>query len=85
MKHGPYTDDGVTYCGWDGHEGCGEMWPCATQQRDDALAALAVIVRTCDNLLFAVDQGSFNAGDDWLRHDFGYLQGIARAALEPTK
>lgn len=27
--HKPYTDDGVTYCGWDGHEGCGEMWPCS--------------------------------------------------------
>jgi len=27
--HNPYTDDGVTYCGWDGHEGCGEMWPCS--------------------------------------------------------
>lgn len=28
--HKPFTDDGVTYCGWDGHEGCGEVWPCAT-------------------------------------------------------
>ena len=28
--HQPFTDDGVTYCGWDGHEGCGEVWPCST-------------------------------------------------------
>jgi hypothetical protein len=28
--HSPFDDDGVTYCGWDGHEGCGEVWPCAT-------------------------------------------------------
>lgn len=32
--HKPFTDDGVTYCGWAGdhgiHEGCGEVWPCAT-------------------------------------------------------
>ena len=28
--HKPFTDDGVTYCGWDGHEGCGEVWPCST-------------------------------------------------------
>jgi NTP pyrophosphatase (non-canonical NTP hydrolase) len=28
--HEPITDDGVTYCGWDGHRGCGEVWPCST-------------------------------------------------------
>lgn len=28
--HRPFTDDGVTYCGFDGHEGCGELWPCST-------------------------------------------------------
>jgi hypothetical protein len=28
--HLPFTDDGVTYCGWDLHEGCGEVWPCTT-------------------------------------------------------
>lgn len=28
--HKPFTDDGVTYCGWDKHEGCGEVWPCST-------------------------------------------------------
>jgi len=30
--HRPFTDDGVTYCGWDGHDGCGEVWPCSTVQ-----------------------------------------------------
>jgi hypothetical protein len=28
--HKPFDDDGLTYCGWDGHEGCGEAWPCST-------------------------------------------------------
>ena len=28
--HKPFTDDGVTYCGWDGNEGCGYVWPCPT-------------------------------------------------------
>lgn len=28
--HKPFTDDGVTYCGWDGNDGCGESWPCST-------------------------------------------------------
>lgn len=28
--HKPFTDDGITYCGWDKHEGCGELWPCST-------------------------------------------------------
>jgi hypothetical protein len=28
--HEPFDDDGVTYCGWDGHHGCGEVWPCST-------------------------------------------------------
>ena len=28
--HRPYADDGVTYCGWDGHDGCGHSWPCPT-------------------------------------------------------
>jgi hypothetical protein len=28
-QHKPFTDDGVTYCGWDGHDGCGEVWPCS--------------------------------------------------------
>lgn len=32
LVHRPFTDDGVTYCGWDGHEGCGELWPCATER-----------------------------------------------------
>lgn len=30
--HKPFTDDGVTYCGWDRHEGCGEVWPCSTER-----------------------------------------------------
>ena len=30
--HRPFTDDGVTYCGWDGHEGCGEVWPCTAMK-----------------------------------------------------
>jgi hypothetical protein len=30
QPHRPFTDDGVTYCGWDGHDGCGEVWPCST-------------------------------------------------------
>lgn len=30
--HKPFTDDGVTYCGWDGYEGCGELWPCSAVQ-----------------------------------------------------
>lgn len=30
--HKPFTDDGITYCGWDKHEGCGEVWPCATER-----------------------------------------------------
>lgn len=29
-RHTPFTDDGVTYCGWDGIDGCGEVWPCST-------------------------------------------------------
>lgn len=32
-QHHPYTDDGVTYCGWDKIEGCGEVWPCSTVRR----------------------------------------------------
>lgn len=28
--HRPFTDDGVTYCGFDGNGGCGELWPCST-------------------------------------------------------
>lgn len=28
--HTPVNDDGVTYCGWDGIDGCGELWPCST-------------------------------------------------------
>jgi hypothetical protein len=28
--HKPYDDEGVTYCGWDGHDGCGQVWPCDT-------------------------------------------------------
>ena len=32
--HTPFTDDGVTYCGWftgtEIYEGCGELWPCST-------------------------------------------------------
>lgn len=28
--HLPFDDDGVTYCGIDGRDGCGELWPCAT-------------------------------------------------------
>lgn len=28
--HKPFPDDGVMYCGWDGHDGCGETWPCST-------------------------------------------------------
>jgi hypothetical protein len=35
--HKPFTDDGVTYCGWaTGHEvidGCGEVWPCAAVRK----------------------------------------------------
>ena len=30
QKHTPFPDDGVTYCGWDGIDGCGEVWPCST-------------------------------------------------------
>ena len=33
--HKPFDDDGVTYCGWDGHEGCGEVWPCSTVRAAD--------------------------------------------------
>lgn len=28
--HQPFTDDGVTYCGLDGKDGCGALWPCPT-------------------------------------------------------
>lgn len=32
--HKPFTDDGVTYCGWATDrgviDGCGEVWPCST-------------------------------------------------------
>jgi len=28
--HVRYDDDGVAYCGWDGHDGCGFTWPCPT-------------------------------------------------------
>lgn len=32
-RHTPYTDDGVTYCGWWGDlgifDGCGKLWPCS--------------------------------------------------------
>lgn len=41
--HKPFTDDGVTYCGWDGHEGCGEMWPCSTTRRARALFLAAAL------------------------------------------
>jgi hypothetical protein len=29
-QHQPSDDDGVQYCGWDGHGGCGQLWPCST-------------------------------------------------------
>lgn len=36
--HKPFTDDGVTYCGWAGDggivDGCGETWPCSTVEHD---------------------------------------------------
>jgi hypothetical protein len=38
--HTPHTDDGITYCGWDGHEGCGELWPCSSM-RDQPTFRLA--------------------------------------------
>lgn len=41
--HKPFTDDGITYCGWDGHEGCGEMWPCSTTRRARALFLAAAL------------------------------------------
>lgn len=31
-KHQPFTDDGLTYCGWDKHGGCGHAWPCPDVQ-----------------------------------------------------
>lgn len=33
--HAPFTDDGVTYCGYDGHEGCGELWPCTAAREPE--------------------------------------------------
>lgn len=36
--HKPFDDDGVTYCGWDGHDGCGEVWPCSTIRAIEARA-----------------------------------------------
>lgn len=39
--HKPFTDDGVTYCGWDGHEGCGEVWPCSYVRASGPRATLA--------------------------------------------
>lgn len=38
--HKPYTDDGVEYCGWDGHDGCGEVWPCSTVRARPAVDSL---------------------------------------------
>ena len=35
--HKPFTDDGVTYCGWDGNEGCGHVWPCPTVRADGSV------------------------------------------------
>ena len=34
--HKPFPDDGIMYCGWDGHEGCGEVWPCSTVRSERA-------------------------------------------------
>ncbi len=39
--HKPFTDDGVTYCGWDGHDGCGEVWPCAYERAMRRVGAYA--------------------------------------------
>ena len=36
--HKPFTDDGVTYCGWDKHDGCGEVWPCSTVRANNGAA-----------------------------------------------
>ena len=50
MKHKPFPDDGVTYCGWATGtqiiDGCGEVWPCSTvrgQRSADALSEQDVI------------------------------------------
>ena len=40
-RHTPVTDDGVTYCGWDGIDGCGEIWPCSTVRADNGAASTA--------------------------------------------
>lgn len=40
--HKPFTDDGVAYCGWDKHEGCGEVWPCATERAKALFLAAAL-------------------------------------------
>jgi hypothetical protein len=40
--HEPFTDDGVTYCGWSTGsrvvDGCGEVWPCTTVRTRTAAA-----------------------------------------------
>lgn len=66
MKHKPFPDDGVTYCGWhvgNGvvHEGCGEVWPCSTvrarQGLPEALSEQDVIHEDLRQILLALDLG----------------------------
>jgi hypothetical protein len=40
--HKPFSDDGVLYCGWDGHDGCGEVWPCSTVRLSGRSAEIAL-------------------------------------------
>jgi hypothetical protein len=54
QTHRPFTDDGVTYCGWDGHDGCGELWPCSTVR---SIVDFADIIPTAD------DESSSQAGE----------------------
>ena len=53
----------------------------AQQERDEALAALGLIAKTCDTLLFALNKGALTSGDEFLRSDFSYLKRLAE--LDP--
>lgn len=83
-SHQPVDDDGVTYCGWDGHEGCGELWPCSAVRlgqasRDHAgEAAVFVMARQ-----LIADLVAAHASTEWGNYpeigEYGWQNVVAKA------
>lgn len=45
--HRPFTDDGITYCGLDGKDGCGHLWPCPTVRAKAERAVTGTVCAQC--------------------------------------